>query len=186
MRDLSRANAQLPMTMPESTPPEPPETKNARLWLESVDPDLSPEERLQVNSQITDALTLMAAIGYHVGMIELQADCAVYDQEQGRQETATQRLAWIREAADMALQCFHDMLRLTYETEEEGGPAGKELGPELKKSARLLLSLAQAATARTGQEIDLFSLRIAGHRQIPGNYQPGDAVPDLNSPDLKN
>lgn len=170
----------------ELKPPPTPEERlqeerqrNARLWLQSIDPDLTPEQRLEINDQIDDALVLFAAIGYHVAYVRLQADCANYNRETGRHDDYEKRLQWIREDADQSLQCFHDMLKLIYEKEGSGGPAGDQLGPELKKAARILLQVAQEATASTGREIDLFTLRLNEQRHLPQEDQP----PQENSED---
>ena len=141
--------------------------ENAHLWLHSIDPSLTPEQRLQVNSAVDDALILLASIGYHVAYMKLQSECAEHDRSQRQEASRRQRLGWIRQDADMALQCYYDMTALCYDTPGQGGPAGAELAKELKKAARVLLSLGQQATQDAGEEIDLFTLRVNQVRNLP-------------------
>ena len=152
-----------------------PKTKeeNALLWVRSIDTGLTPAEREEINREIDDALILFAALGYHAAHARQQSKLALSDREQGQDESAQERTGWVRTEADAALQNYHDLEKLLYDREDHGGPAGMDLFPEIKKAARELVDVAQEATARTGEEIDLFGMRIHGRRSIPEGYVPG-------------
>ena len=167
-------NAQANNPCPAEEQPQGPGHENARLWLRSIDPDISAQERQQVNARIDDALILLAAVAHHTAGIRLQSGCAESDRLRGDESSRHQRLAWIRDDAEMALQCYQDLEHLCHRTPDRGGPAGQDMAKELRKTARTLMSMAQEATQEAGEEIDLFHLRLAGVRTLPEAQQ---AVP---------
>ena len=140
--------------------------KTHELWLKSIDTAISPEERKRINLEMDDALATFAALAYHAAYAHLQSQVAELERRYGREEAAAKRTQWVREEAEIVLQNRHDLERLLYHTEEKGGPAGRDMFPEINKAARQLVSLAQLATARTGQEMDLLGMRIQGKRTI--------------------
>ena len=161
---------------PDEEQPQGPGHENARLWLRSIDPDTGNEERQRVNQRIDDALILLAAVAHHTAGIRLQSGCAESDRMRGDESSRQQRLGWIRNDAEMALQCYQDLEHLCHRTPGRGGPAGAEMAKELRKTARTLMSMAQEATQESGEEINLFHLRLAGVRSLPAS-QPAVAVP---------
>ena len=161
------------MTTDQTTRPCPDEEhaqgpghENARLWLRSIDPDTGTDERRRVNQRTDDALILLAAVAHHTAGIRLQSGCAESDRMRGDESSRQQRLGWIRDDAEMALQCYQDLEHLCHRTPGRGGPAGAEMAKELRKTARTLMSMAQEATQEAGEEIDLFHLRLAGVRTL--------------------
>ena len=103
---------------------------------------------------------------------------AEVERETGNEEGAGETTRWVRTEADATLQTYHDLVRLLYDTEDHGGPAGRKLFPEINKAARQMLDVAQEVTARTGQEVDLHGMTIHGPRTIPEDYVPGTMDPD--------
>ena len=160
--------------------------EGARRFLSAIDPAVCPQERRDRNRQTANATELLAAIAFDTAMATIDAGLAEYhmtgSQEHDRQDVAYRRRQ-IRECADRALQNFTDLEYLLYETQHRGGPAGRELPKELKKAGRALLECLQTASARAGEEIDLFTLRISGHRQLPEDYAPGDDIEDIRNPE---
>ena len=159
--------AQTASAAPTPTPaPGRDRDRNARLWLQSIDHDLTSEQRRLINEQIDDPLVLLAAVGYNSAYVFLQSQCAVYDLSQHRGVSAEERISWLRADAEMAVQCHIDLLKLLYETKDHGGPAGNDLFPEIKKASRQLLAMAQNAAASTGQCLNLTRMELDGQRTL--------------------
>ena len=168
-------------TSAEPTPvPQRDRDRSARLWLQSIDPNLTSEQRRLINEQIDDPLVLLAAVGYNTAYVFLQSECAAYDLSQGRQTSAEERITRLRADAEMAVQCHIDLLRLLYETDHHGGPAGADLFPEMKKASRQLLAMAQNAAAKVGQVLDLTGMELRSQRTLP---DPKELTNALDPPD---
>ena len=151
--------------------------KTHELWLKSIDTAISPAEREQVNLEMNDALATFAALVYHAAYAHLQSQVAELERSTGREESAEKRTQWVRKEAQIVLQNHHDLETLLYRTQEKGGPAGKEMFQEINKAARQLVNVAQLATTRTGQEMDLLGMRAYGRRTIPEDHVPGTTAP---------
>ena len=157
--------------------PDTPDIANPKRWLEAIGTEGPPQERGEILSRITDALILLSGVGYHAAYTNLQAGLVEYERQQGREKEAQERTGWIKDDANNALQFYAALETLMYETEDRGGPAGRELFPEIKKAARQLVYMAEDSLKRAGNPINLMGLRIAGQNYIPecGQAQQSEA-----------